>query len=170
MADLHAPAHPAPLTQDTPHTPDTPHGYPRERSLTELFTARAALRPHDLAARHHDRTLTYGQLAARSDDFAARLAAHGIEPGSPVGVCGSRSLEALVAFLGILKAGCAYVPLDEELPPARLRAMAEDAGLRAAAVLPGSGRRIRGLPTRIEVDAVDTAAELPGAPAPATTA
>ncbi|MEV4506886.1 amino acid adenylation domain-containing protein [Streptomyces klenkii] len=168
MADLHVPAHPAPLT---------PHGYPRERSLTELFAAQAGLRPHDPAARHHDRTLTYGQLAARSDAFAARLLAHGIEPGSPVGVCGSRSLEALVAFLGILKAGCAYVPLDEELPPARLRAMAEDAGLRAAAVLPGSGRRIRGLLTWIEVDAVGTetaaapgvpAAPAPAAPSPAT--
>ncbi|WP_424890800.1 non-ribosomal peptide synthetase [Streptomyces sp. XH2] len=164
MADLHAPAHPAPLT---------PHGYPRERTLAGLFTAQAARRPHDLAARHHDRTLTYGQLAARSDAFAARLLAHGIESGSPVGVCGSRSLEALVAFLGILKAGCAYVPLDEELPPARLRAMAEDAGLRAAAVLPGSGRRIRGLLTWIEVDAVSTQTATAGAvgtetePAPA---
>ncbi|MEU5191188.1 amino acid adenylation domain-containing protein [Streptomyces klenkii] len=166
MADLHVPAHPAPLT---------PHGYPRERSLTDLFAEQAGLRPHAPAARHHDRTLTYGQLAARSDAFAARLLAHGIEPGSPVGVCGSRSLEALVAFLGILKAGCAYVPLDEELPPARLRAMAEDAGLRAAAVLPGSGRRIRGLLTWIEVDAVGTetaaapgAAPAPAAPVPAT--
>ncbi|MEV4926382.1 amino acid adenylation domain-containing protein [Streptomyces roseoverticillatus] len=158
MADLHAPAHPAPLT---------PHGYPRERGLAELFTAQAVLRPHDPAARHHDRTLTYGQLAARSDAFAARLLAHGIEPGSPVGVCGSRSLEALVAFLGILKAGCAYVPLDEELPPARLRAMAEDAGLRAAAVLPGSGRRIRGVLTWIEVDAVGTEAAPTDAPAAA---
>ncbi|MFF4215240.1 amino acid adenylation domain-containing protein [Streptomyces nondiastaticus] len=156
MSDLHVPAHHAPLT---------PHGYPRERGLAELFTAQAAQRPHDLAARHHDRTLTYGQLAARSDAFAARLLAHGIEPGSPVGVCGSRSLEALVAFLGILKAGCAYVPLDEELPPARLRAMAEDAGLRAAAVLPGSGRRIRGLLNWIEVDAVGTETASMSAPA-----
>ncbi|MFF7725457.1 amino acid adenylation domain-containing protein [Streptomyces sp. NPDC008001] len=159
MADTHVPAHPAPLT---------PHGYPRERSLAELFAAQAALRPHDLAARHHDRTLTYGQLAACSDDFAARLLAHGIEPGSPVGVCGSRSLEALVAVVGILKAGCAYVPLDEELPPARLRAMAEDAGLRAAAVLPGSGRRVRGLLTWIEVDAVGTEAAAPHTPDAAT--
>ena len=78
-----------------------------------------------------------------------------------MGVCGSRSLEALVAFLGILKAGCAYVPLDEDHPPARLRAMAEDAGVHVAVILPGSTRRIRGLHTRIEIDPVADTAHAP---------
>ncbi|MFJ8311032.1 MULTISPECIES: amino acid adenylation domain-containing protein [unclassified Streptomyces] len=120
-------------------------GYPRDRCIPELFAAQAAARPAALAARHAERTLTYEQLDARSDALAARLHARGVEPGELVGVCGSRSLEALVALLGILKAGCAYVPLDEDLPPARLRAMAEDAGLRAAVTLPDSARPVRGL-------------------------
>ncbi|QLE75719.1 amino acid adenylation domain-containing protein [Streptomyces rectiverticillatus] len=129
-----------------------PPGYPRDRSLTELFAAQAAARPDAPAARHGKRTLTYGQLDARSDALAKRLLAQGVGPDDLVGVRGSRSLEALVAFLGILKAGCAYVPLDEDLPPARLRAMAEDAGLRAAVTLPGSARPVRGLRVNIGLD------------------
>jgi amino acid adenylation domain-containing protein/thioester reductase-like protein len=126
-------------------------GYPRDSVIPELFESQAAARPDAPAARHGERVVTYGQLDAHADDLAARLTAHGIRPGELIGVCGSRSLEALVAMLGILKAGCAYVPLDEDLPPARLRAMAEDAGLSAAVTLPGSTRRVRGLRASVEV-------------------
>ncbi|MFB6977766.1 amino acid adenylation domain-containing protein [Streptomyces scopuliridis] len=148
-------------------------GYPRNASLPELFEARAGAAPSAPAARHRDRVLTYGRLSAGSDRLAARLLAAGVEPGSAVGVCGSRSLEALVAFLGILKAGCAYVPLDEDHPPARLRAMAEDAGVHVAVVLPGSTRRIRGLHTRVELGRVTDAASpdaAVGAPLPVAAA
>ncbi|MFJ2581789.1 amino acid adenylation domain-containing protein [Kitasatospora aureofaciens] len=126
--------------------------YPRDLRLPDLFARQAAARPHALAARHGERSLTYGQLDCRSTALAERLLASGVVPGEPVGVCGSRSLEALVALLGILKAGCAYVPLDDDLPPARLRAMAEDAGLRAAVTLPNAARRVRGLHMSIGVD------------------
>ncbi|WP_063756763.1 amino acid adenylation domain-containing protein [Streptomyces sp. NRRL F-5135] len=131
-----------------------PRVYPRDRSLPELFEDRARSSPEAPAARYGDTVLTYGELGALSDRLAARLLAAHVAPGSVVGVCGSRSLEALVAFLGVLKAGCAYVPLDEDHPPARLRAMAEDAGVHTAVVLPGGTRRIRGLRTLIGVDPV----------------
>ncbi|MEV8391070.1 MULTISPECIES: amino acid adenylation domain-containing protein [unclassified Streptomyces] len=147
-------------------------GYPRNSSLPRLFEARAGAAPLAPAARHRDRVMTYGQLSADSDRLAARLLAAGVEPGSAVGVCGSRSLEALVAFLGILKAGCAYVPLDEDHPPARLRAMAEDAGVHVAVVLPGSVRRIRGLRTRVELGRITDAppaTESTPLPSPAAT-
>lgn len=136
-------------------------GYPRDHRIPELFAAQAAARPDAPAARHRGRTLTYGQLDARSDALAARLLARGVEPGDLVGVCGSRSPEALVALLGILKAGCAYVPLDEDLPPARLRAMAEDAGLRAAVTLPGSERPVRGLRVSIGLNGTEDGSAAP---------
>ncbi|MGK5639529.1 amino acid adenylation domain-containing protein [Streptomyces sp. URMC 126] len=145
-------------------------GYPRDRLVAELFTAQAAARPDALAAVHGERSLTYGRLDARSDALAARLRSHGVRPGELVGVCGGRSPEALVALLGILKAGCAYVPLDEDLPPARLRAMAEDAGLRAAVTLPGSERPVRGLRVSIALDDDGTDAAPDGPAAPAGTA
>ncbi|MEV5238467.1 amino acid adenylation domain-containing protein [Streptomyces cinnamoneus] len=139
-----------------PSLPGSPEpGYPRDSLIPELFEAQAAARPQAPAARHGERTVTYGQLDAHADALAARLLARGVRPGDLIGVCGSRSLEALVALLGILKAGCAYVPLDDDLPPARLRAMAEDAGLSAAVTLPGSTRRVRGLRASVELGPLD---------------
>ncbi|MBH1937668.1 amino acid adenylation domain-containing protein [Streptomyces sp. AV19] len=166
MTDTDVSSRPFPRPASFP-VPPAP-GYPRDRRIPELFAAQAAARPDAPAARHGERTLTYGQLDARSDALAARLLARGVEPGDLVGVCGSRSLEALVALLGILKAGCAYVPLDEDLPPARLRAMAEDAGLRAAVTLPGSERPVRGLRVSIGLDGT-AGTKAPAAKAPAAT-
>ncbi|MFE0046168.1 amino acid adenylation domain-containing protein [Streptomyces albireticuli] len=150
------PRSPAPAPAPSPAAPGTlAAGYPRNSLIPELFEAQAAARPDAPAARHGERTVTYGQLDAHADALAARLLARGVRPGDLIGVCGGRSLEALVALLGILKAGCAYVPLDDDLPPARLRAMAEDAGLSAAVTLPGSTRPVRGLRASVEVGSLD---------------
>ncbi|MBF6329825.1 amino acid adenylation domain-containing protein [Nocardia transvalensis] len=127
--------------------------YPRDLSLHEVFDNQAALRPRASAAVDHGRSLTYGELALRSDVLAARLIDAGVRPGDTVGVCGGRSLEAVVAFLGILKAGAAYVPLDDSAPPRRLQAMAEEAGLQTVVTLPGNICRVRRIRTRIELDA-----------------
>ncbi|MCA6091397.1 amino acid adenylation domain-containing protein [Streptomyces sp. SCA3-4] len=151
---------PAPASDPSPTASGAPAtGYPRDSRIPELFEAQAAARPDAPAARHGERTVTYGQLDAHADALAARLLARGVRPGDLIGVCGSRSLEALVALLGILKAGCAYVPLDDDLPPARLRAMAEDAGLSAAVTLPGSTRRVRGLRASVEIGSLDHPAD-----------
>ncbi|MFC7328861.1 amino acid adenylation domain-containing protein [Marinactinospora rubrisoli] len=159
------PGHPPVAGRPGPTT-----GYPRDRRLHELFEEQAAARPGAPAARHHDVTLTYRDLSVRSDALASRLRAAGVRPGAAVGVCGRRSPEALVAFLGILKAGAAYVPLDDDHPPARLRAMAEDADVRTAVVLPGSTCRIRRLRARVDLapggHLAGRAAVTPVAPAP----
>ncbi|MEU7153415.1 amino acid adenylation domain-containing protein [Streptomyces sp. NPDC045456] len=155
MTDTYVSSRPLARRPQAPGARTPASGYPRDSRIPELFEAQAAALPHAPAARHGERTLTYGQLDAHADALAARLAAAGVRPGDLIGVCGSRSLEALVALLGILKAGCAYVPLDEDLPPARLRAMAEDAGIGAAVVLPGSTRRVRGLRVSVEVGSLD---------------
>ncbi|RCV51312.1 amino acid adenylation domain-containing protein [Marinitenerispora sediminis] len=140
--------------------------YPRDRCLHELFEERARALPEAAAARHHGAAITYGELSVRSDALAARLLSAGAGPGSAVGVCGRRSIEALVAFLGILKAGAYYVPLDDDHPPARLRAMAEDADVRTAVVLPGSTCRLRRLRARVDLAPGGRPAG-PPAPAPA---
>ncbi|GCD32737.1 non-ribosomal peptide synthetase [Streptomyces chrestomyceticus JCM 4735] len=155
MTDTYVSSRPLAGRPQAPGARTPAPGYPRDSRIPELFEAQAAALPQAPAARHGDRTLTYGQLDAHADALADRLVAGGVRPGDLIGVCGSRSLEALVALLGILKAGCAYVPLDEELPPARLRAMAEDAGISAAVTLPGSTRRVRGLRVSVEVGSLD---------------
>ncbi|KAA6212543.1 amino acid adenylation domain-containing protein [Streptomyces albofaciens JCM 4342] len=131
---------------------DTVTPYPRDHCLHELFEERARAAPRAPAVRHGDRTLTYGELSRCSDALARRLLTAGVRPGSTVGVLGGRCPEALVAFLAALKCGAVYVPLDDAYPPARLRAMAEEADVRVAVALPGSTSRVRGLRACIEGD------------------
>ncbi|MGX1884880.1 amino acid adenylation domain-containing protein [Streptomyces sp. NPDC055287] len=144
MTTTEPPPEPEPVTA-------LPYARARDFLLHELFDHQALHSPRAVAARHHGRELTYRELLDRSDALASRLAEGGVGAGTNVGVCGSRSLEAIVAFLGVLKAGGAYVPLDDELPPARLRAMAEDAEVRTVVVLPGSTCRVRGIKARVDL-------------------
>jgi amino acid adenylation domain-containing protein len=73
--------------------------------------------------------LTYGELQGRANRLAHRLLAMGCGPGVRVGVALDRSLDLVIALLGVMKSGAAYVPLDPAAPPARQRALTEDARL-----------------------------------------
>lgn len=77
------------------------------------------------------RTLSYGELEARSNRLAHALRVRGIARGKRVGLCIARSPDMLVAQLAVMKAGAAYVPLDPDYPADRLRFMAADADLAA---------------------------------------
>ncbi|MGJ7485537.1 amino acid adenylation domain-containing protein [Variovorax sp. LT2P21] len=76
-------------------------------------------------------TLSFGDLEARANALARTLRARGIGRGHRVGLGVARDAGLLVALLGVLKSGAAYVPLDPGFPQERLRFMAEDAGLSA---------------------------------------
>src|SRR5690606_6464737 len=65
-------------------------------------------------------------LHQRADQLAQALVAHGIGRDRVVAVCMERSIDLMVALLGIVKAGAAYLPLDPHLPPARLPFLLED--------------------------------------------
>jgi amino acid adenylation domain-containing protein len=80
------------------------------------------------------RALTYGELDARSNALARALRARGIGRGQRVGLGVARDAVMVVALLGVLKSGAAYVPLDPGFPAERLRYMAGDAGLAALLV------------------------------------
>jgi len=73
--------------------------------------------------------LTYAELDARVNQLANYLLSLGLPPESPVGVMLPKSADALVAILGIMKAGMVYLPLDPNYPEERLRYMIEDSGL-----------------------------------------
>ena len=94
----------------------------------KLFEAQAAKTPDAVAVRFEGSLLTYSELNARCNQFARRLRSLGIGPGSLVAVHIERSVEMLVALLGVQKAGGAYVPLDPGLPAARLNFMLTDSG------------------------------------------
>ncbi|HEX2210692.1 MAG TPA: amino acid adenylation domain-containing protein, partial [Longimicrobium sp.] len=124
----------------------------------DLFAEQAARTPDAPAVREGDGFVAYGELDARANRLAHHVGALGVPPGACVGVCLDRGAALVAALLGVLKAGCAYLPLDPELPPARLRLMLADAG--AAALL--TAERLRdavGAAEGVRVVAVDAAAE-----------
>jgi amino acid adenylation domain-containing protein len=99
----------------------------------------AELRPDAVAVVSGDQALTYRELEQRSRSLAARLRALGAGPEVPVGVCAHRSLEAVIAVYGVLRAGAVYVPLDPGYPASRLDLMIADSGVRIVLTHPVAG-------------------------------
>ncbi|WP_261562009.1 non-ribosomal peptide synthetase, partial [Frankia tisae] len=83
------------------------------------------------AARAADVTLTYAELERRAEALGARLRAAGVGPEVTVGVCVPRSAALIVALLGVLRAGGAFVPLETSWPARRIAEVARGAGIGA---------------------------------------
>jgi amino acid adenylation domain-containing protein len=90
----------------------------------------AAADPSRIAAVHGETALTYGELEGRANRLARFLLDAGVSKGDRVGLYLDKSLEAIIGIYGTLKADAAYVPLDPHAPPARLRYIARDCGIR----------------------------------------
>ena len=88
----------------------------------------AATTPEAVAVSGRGSDLSYAELNQRADRLAAALRARGIGSGVLVGVCLDRGPELIVALLGILKSGAAYLPLDAAYPDERLRFILQDTG------------------------------------------
>ncbi|MEV7771026.1 amino acid adenylation domain-containing protein [Kitasatospora sp. NPDC086791] len=100
---------------------------PAERTVPELFAARAARTPEAVAVRCGPTALTYRQLDAAANRLARRLTALGVRDGAPVAIALPRGADTLVAMLAVLKAGGACVSLDLTHPRQRLAAVLADA-------------------------------------------
>ncbi|HEX2090982.1 MAG TPA: amino acid adenylation domain-containing protein, partial [Longimicrobiaceae bacterium] len=104
--------------------------YPSGRTLHGLFSEQAARTPGAPAVACEGESLDYAELERRANRLAHRLRRQGVGPEARVGICLERSLEMVVAILGVLKAGGAYVPLDPGYPAERLALVLEDSGVR----------------------------------------
>jgi amino acid adenylation domain-containing protein len=94
----------------------------------ELVELQAARTPDAVAVEHEGRRLTYRELGERAERLAGRLRARGARPGAPVAVCLERGLDTVVAALGVLRAGAAYLPLDPMHPAERRDYILRDSG------------------------------------------
>ncbi|MGW1541291.1 amino acid adenylation domain-containing protein [Streptomyces sp. NPDC002309] len=142
---------------------------PRDRPATVVAAVleQARRRPDAVAVLAADGEVTYAELAQWSGRVAAALAAHGVRPGEPVGVCLSRGRLLPGTLLAVLRAGAAYLPLDPEHPSARLSGLAADAGVRvvvAAGTALAAARAVPGV-TVIDVDEVANVTAPPAEPA-----
>lgn len=111
--------------------------YDLEVSLHELVQRQAGRTPDAIAATSSGQSLTYQELESAARQVAGWLRQQGIGRGDVVGVHAERGTLLVVALLGVLMAGGAYLPLDPELPSARLAFQIADSGSRV--VLSGTG-------------------------------
>jgi non-ribosomal peptide synthetase component F len=95
-------------------------------SVPEQISGTAHPIPDSVALSYGDQQLQYGELDQRADQFAAHLAQLGVGPGSTAAICMERSFDWIVAALGIMRAGAAYVPLDSAWPDSRLSFAPDD--------------------------------------------
>ncbi|HYX27924.1 MAG TPA: amino acid adenylation domain-containing protein [Pyrinomonadaceae bacterium] len=104
--------------------------YPEAAVIHELFEAQAELTPDALAVEFAGERLTYRELNARANQLAHYLIKRGVGSHSMVGIHLDRSFEMVIAILGALKTGAAYLPLDPAYPRDRIAFMIEDAAAR----------------------------------------
>ena len=100
-------------------------------TIVDLIDAQVARTPRAIAVVSGPDRLTYAELDERADRLARRLRGLGAGPGRLVGVCLERSAGLVVAVLGVLKSGAAYLPLATDQPLDRLVAVVEATGLTA---------------------------------------
>jgi len=141
----------------------TEKSYPRAICLHEMFEAQAGPNAHKVALVCGGQQLNYGELNQQANRLAHYLIAQGIKADSLVGVCMERSIEFIVALLGILKAGAAYIPIDPSYPKDRMDYMFEDS---AASVILTQAHLCDKLPnvalSIIELDSAETCDSLNG--------
>ena len=138
-------------------------------SVPVLFAAQVARAPEAVAVICGDRSMTYGELDEASNRLAHLLIGCGAGPGARVALLFSRSAEAIVAILAVLKTGAAYLPIDPALPAARIGFMVDDAAPLAAVTTAGLAELLDGYDlTVIDVEdpRIDTQPSTPP-PAPA---
>jgi len=112
----------------------TATAFPADRTIHQLFEEQAAAHPDAVALVCDGHELTYARLNEKANQLADYLREYGLGPDSMVGICVERSFEMVVAVLGVLKAGAAYVPLEPSYPRERIEYIVRDAALEVVLV------------------------------------
>jgi amino acid adenylation domain-containing protein len=94
--------------------------YSKELTIVGAFEDQARRTPEAIALREGVHTLTYRELDRRADQVARALIAKGVRPETPVGIYMRRSIDAIVALLGVIKVGSPYLPLEISHPKHRV--------------------------------------------------
>ena len=99
-------------------------------SVVELFELAAKSYADKIAITTHSEHLTYQELNCKANQLAQYLKNKGVRAGDYVGMYLERSNATIISVLGILKAGAAYLPMDVEIPAARIIFMLKDSGAK----------------------------------------
>ncbi|WP_175887970.1 non-ribosomal peptide synthetase [Burkholderia contaminans] len=113
---------------------DTAHAWPaaQQQPLHLQFADAARATPDAIALEYADvhggvHRATYRELDVGTARIAAALRRRGVQPDTPVALCVERSFDMVMALVGVLKAGAAYLPIDPDYPAERIAYMLRDA-------------------------------------------
>lgn len=120
-----------------------PRGVAFDEPVQASIARQARATPTAIAVVSGADSLTYAELIARADGWAAALQARGAGPDVPVAIAMERSLEMVIAILAVLRAGAAYVPLDLDYPAERLGYTLRNSGAGILLVAGGVPRALR---------------------------
>ena len=104
--------------------------YDDTQTIVSLFRRQAKATPQNIAVVYQDKRFTYAEVDDISDRIAGYIAAKGLGVEDVVSVLIPRSEWMPIASLGVMKAGCAYQPLDPSYPKERLNFMMQDASVK----------------------------------------
>jgi amino acid adenylation domain-containing protein len=116
--------------------------YPHDSSLGRLFVQQVAANPAAIALSEGNERLSYGELDRQANRLARQLQTHRAAGEQVVGLLLERGSSAVIAMLGILKTGAAYLPLRPQDPPSRLAALLEEAGAGLVVTRRGLAQRL----------------------------
>ncbi len=142
----------------TPPTP-RPTARPGREPAHEQVARQARAHPAAVAIRDGEHSVSYGELDSTASALADVLVDRGVRPGERVAVAVGRGADAVTAFLAVLRAGAAYVPIDTTQPPARSHLLMRDSRVRFALCEPENARHA---PPGVRVVALAEAAGHPG--------
>src|SRR5262245_57247069 len=114
----------------------------RPATLLDVLSAAVERRRGATAVRDGSRRLTYEALDRASDQLADALAGRRVGNEDRVAILMERGIDLVVAMVGIVKAGAAYVGVDVEYPEGRRRFMLEDSGARVVVTHRGWSERL----------------------------
>lgn len=109
---------------------DTDADYPRDKTIHRIFEEQAEKTPDNIALAFKGSKMTYRELNDKANRLARTLRAKGVGPDDIAGVITDRSFEMIIAILGVLKAGGAYMPIDPEYPDERKGYMLKNSGTK----------------------------------------
>ena len=128
--------------------------FPREKCMHQLFEEQAGQTPDAVAVVHDDTSITYLELNERANALARHLKQLGVGPEIRVGILMEKSLELLVALLGVHKAGGAYVPIHTSFPAERVKFILNDANVRVLLTNVDTGPQENNIPV-IQLDDIE---------------
>ncbi|MCQ2515112.1 MAG: amino acid adenylation domain-containing protein, partial [Ruminococcus sp.] len=113
---------------------DTAKEYLRNKPISKLFEENVEKNPNNIAVVCGDKKLTFKQLNDRANALADKLIKLGVRSDDFVAIIADRSVEMMIAIIGILKSGGAYVPIDPRYPQDRVEYILNDCNPKAVVV------------------------------------